>query len=217
FGLLMGFASFLSATMLFAADPLAPSLAPPQDGAGLSPLLQHPAMLIHPPVVFLGYAVWAIPCAVTFEALTTNRLASNWLQEIRPWALAGWAILGAGIVLGARWAYTELGWGGYWAWDPVENGSLIPWLTATASLHGMMAWRFRGVLKKSTILLIVATFGMCLFSTFLTRSGIFSSLHAFSQSPIGWLFLGCVLLLAVSSAILLFLRRDELTPNCCLQ
>ena len=118
----------------------------------------------------------------------SGRLDNAWLQQARPWSLFAWATLGGGILLGAEWAYEQLGWGGYWAWDPVENGSLMPWLTGTALIHGLMTWR-QGAFKKTTLFLAIATFGLCNFATFLTRSGIFSSLHAFSQSPIGWMFL----------------------------
>jgi cytochrome c-type biogenesis protein CcmF len=212
FGVLMGFCCFLLAVMVFAADPMAPSLAPPEDGAGLSPILQHPAMLIHPPIVFLGYSAWAIPFALAITALATGRLNSAWTQDARPWALFAWIVLGSGILVGALWAYEELGWGGYWGWDPVENGSLIPWLIGTTAIHTLMAWRHRGILKKSAVALTIATFGMCNFATFLTRSGIFSSLHAFSQSPIGWLFLGLMLMLVLCAGILIALRRANLTP-----
>jgi len=213
FGLLMAYLCFLTATMVFAADPMEPNIAQSGDGLGLSPLLQHPAMLVHPPVVFLGYAGWAIPCALTIAALAGGGLDRRWLQEVRPWALFAWAVLGIGILLGAQWSYEELGWGGYWAWDPVENASLVPWLTGTAFLHTLMAWRFRGVLKKTVAALAVATFGLCNFATFLTRSGIFSSLHAFSRSPIGWLFLALMIGLGVTSGLLILARRSQLAPE----
>ena len=210
FGVLMGFCCFLLAVMVFAADPMALSLVEPNDGAGLSPILQHPAMLVHPPIVFLGYSAWAIPCALAITALATGRLSANWAHDARRWALFAWIVLGSGILVGANWAYGELGWGGYWSWDPVENGSLIPWLIGTTAIHAMMAWRHRGVLKRSALVLSIATFGMCNFATFLTRSGIFSSLHAFSQSPIGWLFLGLMLVIAMSAGVLIVQRRAEL-------
>lgn len=213
FGALMGCLAFLVAVMVFGADPTAPSASVPAEGAGLSPLLQHPAMLIHPPVVFLGYAGWAIPCAIALAALTTGNLDAGWIEEARPWALLSWLVLGVGILLGANWAYEELGWGGYWGWDPVENGSLIPWLTGTAMIHTAMAWRQRGILKKTALGLAVATFALCNFSTFLTRSGIFSSLHAFSTSPIGWMFLALMIALAGGGAALSFLRRDRLCAD----
>jgi cytochrome c-type biogenesis protein CcmF len=213
FGVLMAFCCFLVATMIFAADPLAPSLMPAADGAGLSPILQHPSMLIHPPIVFLGYAAWSIPFALAITALATGRLDATWAREARSWALLAWTVLGAGILIGAHWAYDELGWGGYWGWDPVENGSLIPWLLGTSAIHTTMAWRYRGMLKKTALGLTVATFAMCNFATFLTRSGIFSSLHAFSRSPIGWLFLGLLLLVALPTVYWTIVRRRNLVPE----
>jgi len=213
FGLLMANYCFLIATMVFAADPMAQSIAIPGEGAGLSPLLQHPAMLIHPPIVFLGYAAWTIPFAIITAALISGRLDASWIQQARPWAIFAWAVLGAGVLLGAEWAYEELGWGGYWGWDPVENGSLIPWLLGTAFMHTLMTWRCRGILKKTTVALAVATFAMCNFATFLTRSGIFSSLHAFSQSPIGWLFLALMIVLALAGVFLIYLRRAKLAAD----
>jgi cytochrome c biogenesis factor len=177
FGVIAAYLCFLITVIVFGADPMEPSIGNPQDGAGLGPLLQHPIMLVHPPVVFLGYACSAFPFALAIAALFTNQLDAAWPRQIRSWALATWAVLGAGILLGADWAYEELGWGGYWGWDPVENGSLIPWLTGTALLHTSMAWQRRGVLKKATLLLAIATMGLCNFAAFVTRSGIFSSVH----------------------------------------
>jgi cytochrome c-type biogenesis protein CcmF len=245
FGLVMGVVCFIVATMVFGADPMqhAPGLR--DEGEGLSPLLQHPAMLIHPPIVFLGYSLWAVPCALAISVLLNNRriaanashnfigassndssqhvptvqalqqpaIGADWLSDARPWALLAWITLGVGILLGAEWSYEELGWGGYWAWDPVENGSLIPWLTGTICLHGMMAWRFLGILKKIALALAITTFGLCNFATFLTRSGIFSSLHAFSQSPIGWMFLGLMIVLAVGGGFLIVRQRSALVPE----
>jgi cytochrome c-type biogenesis protein CcmF len=213
FGLLMGYLCFLTATMVFAADPMERNVASSPDGQGLSPLLQHPAMLVHPPIVFLGYAGWAVPCAVTLAALARGELDLRWLQQVRPWALFAWAVLGIGILLGAKWSYEELGWGGYWAWDPVENASLVPWLTGTAVLHTRMAWQHRGVLKKSFAVLAIATFGLCNFASFLTRSGIFSSLHAFSRSPIGWLFLALMIVLGAMTGLLIWARRSQLAAE----
>jgi cytochrome c-type biogenesis protein CcmF len=241
----MGVVCFIVATMVFGADPMHSEAGPRQEGQGLSPLLQHPAMLIHPPIVFLGYSAWAIPCALAISVLLVNGCGAaggwnggssessngrslrrqgervphrpvvgpDWLRDARPWALFAWAVLGIGILLGAEWSYEELGWGGYWAWDPVENGSLIPWLTGTVCLHGMMAWHFLGILKKTTLAVTVATFGLCNFATFLTRSGIFSSLHAFSQSPIGWMYLGLMIALAIGGGFLIVRERSALTPS----
>lgn len=213
FGLLMAFVTFLVTVMLFAADPMRASVVVPREGQGLSPLLQHPAMLIHPPIVFLGYSLWAIPWALALVALLRGEHDSQWIRAARRWALSAWTVLGVGILLGANWAYEELGWGGYWSWDPVENGSLIPWLTGTALLHAMMAWQYARVLKKTTHVLALATFALCNFATFLTRSGIFSSLHAFSQSPLGWLFLGLVAVLMAVGLAALVLQREGLRPE----
>jgi cytochrome c-type biogenesis protein CcmF len=213
FGMLLANIGFLTAVMIFAADPMKATLTPRSEGLGLSPLLQHPSMLIHPPVVFLAYAGWAVPFALATAALLTGELDSRWTQSASPWALFSWTVLGTGLLLGAHWAYQELGWGGYWGWDPVENGSLLPWLTGTALIHTLMAWRHRGCFKRTALALAIATFGLCNFATFLTRSGVFSSVHAFSQSPIGWMFLGLMGLLLASGAALVFWRRRELGPE----
>jgi cytochrome c-type biogenesis protein CcmF len=170
-------------------------------------------MLIHPPIVFLGYAGWAIPFALATAALLTGRLDSDWVKQARPWSLFAWAVLGCGVLLGADWAYEELGWGGYWSWDPVENGSLIPWIVGTVLIHALMAWQYRGVLKKTSLALAIATFALCNFATFLTRSGIFSSLHAFGQSPLGWMFLAWMAVLAAGGLVLLLVRRGQLRPQ----
>ena len=213
FAVLVACLAFLVAVMVFGADPMEPSLSPPAEGNGLGPALQHPAMLIHPPLVLLSYAGWSVPFALAMAALLTGRLDSGWIRQSRPWALFSWVSLGAGILLGAEWAYEELGWGGYWSWDPVENGSLIPWLTGTALIHTLMAWQYRGVLKKTAILLAVATLALCNFAAFLTRSGIFSSLHAFSQSPIGWMFLALLTGLVAGGVLLVAWRRKSLAPD----
>jgi len=210
FGVLMAYLCFLVIQMVFAADPMEPSLSVPKDGAGLGPLLQHPAMLIHPPVVFLGYACWAVPLALALTALFTGRLDAAWPQQVRRWALLAWSVLAVGILLGADWAYEELGWGGYWGWDPVENGSLLPWLTGTALIHASLAWQHRQVLKKTALLLAISTFGLCNFAAFVTRSGLFASMHAFSHSPIGWMFLALMVGLAAGGVGLVVFRRADL-------
>jgi cytochrome c-type biogenesis protein CcmF len=213
FGVLLAYLCFLTAVMVFAADPMEPSLSIPQEGLGLSPLLQHPAMLIHPPVIFLGYAIWAIPFAMALSALLTGRVDRHWFDRTRRWALCAWTILGLGILLGAKWAYDELGWGGYWSWDPVENASLMPWLTGTALIHCGLAWHYRGLLKRATLLLAVITFALCNFAAFLTRSGVFGGLHEFNQSPIGWLFLFLMGMIAIIVAVLIPLRRKLLAAE----
>ena len=210
FGVLMASLCLLVTIMVFAADPMQPSLVARNSGAGLAPLLQHPAMLAHPPIVFLGYAAWGIPFALAVAALASGRLDDAWVRQARPWALFAWTVLGCGILIGAYWAYEELGWGGYWNWDPIENGSLMPWLTGTALIHCLMTWQYRGLFKKAALLLAVATFGLCNFATFLTRSGIFSSLHAFSQSTIGWTFLAWMLAITVGGIALIAWRRSAL-------
>lgn len=210
---LMVYLCYLLAIIVFAADPLKPSLTSSVEGMGLSPLLMHPAMLIHPPIVFLGYAAWGIPFALAIAALTDPTGDTQWLRAARSWTLFAWTVLGAGIILGGNWAYEELGWGGYWAWDPVENGSLLPWLTGTALIHALMGWHYRGVLKRTTIVFALTTFTLCNFATFLTRSGLFSSLHAFSRSPIGWAFLVMMLLLSLGGAMLLYRERARLAPD----
>jgi cytochrome c-type biogenesis protein CcmF len=210
FGLVLGNVCFLVVVMVFAADPMAPSLILSNEGAGLSPLLQHPSMLVHPPIVFLSYAAWSVPCALAVAALWHGRSDASWTRMARPWAVWAWMILGVGLLLGANWAYQELGWGGYWGWDPVENGSLMPWLTGTAFIHCLMTWRNRGRLKKTAVALAILTFGLCNFATFLTRSGIFSSVHAFSESPIGWMFLALMSALIVGGSALLMRERTAL-------
>ena len=213
FGVAMTYLCFLVALMIFGADPMEPSIGTPREGLGLSPVLQHPAMLIHPPVVFLGYACWTIPFVLAAAALVSGQLDARWVRQARPWAILGWIALGGGILFGAEWAYEELGWGGYWGWDPVENASLIPWLCGTAFLHTSLAWRQSDALKKTTLLLAIATFGLCNFAAFLTRSGISSSLHAFSRSPIGWMFLVLMAGLAVAGIAAVAVRRRGLRPK----
>ena len=213
FGLLMGSCCFLAVVIVFAADPMQPSPVVRATGDGLSASLQHPAMLIHPPVIFLGYAAWGIPFAAALAALLSGRLDGGWIRHARGWALAAWAILGVGILVGADWAYEELGWGGYWSWDPVENGSLMPWLTGTVLVHCMMTWQNSGILKKTTLALAIVTFALCNFAAFLTRSGVFSSLHAFSQSPIGWMFLAWMAVLLLGSGWLMLRRRAALAAE----
>ena len=209
----MGSCCFLAAVMVFAADPMQPSVVARASGDGLSASLQHPAMLIHPPVIFLGYAAWGIPFAAALAALLSGRLDGAWIRHARGWALAAWAILGLGVLVGADWAYEELGWGGYWSWDPVENGSLMPWLTGTALVHCLMTWQNSGILKKTTLALAIITFALCNFAAFLTRSGVFSSLHAFSQSSIGWMFLAWMAILLLSGGWLMLRRRAALAPE----
>ena len=172
----------------------------PQEGNGLNPLLRHPAMMIHPPMLYTGYVGFSIPFAFAIGALIARRTGADWIRATRRFALVAWTFLGTGILLGALWSYSELGWGGYWAWDPVENASLMPWLVGTAFLHSIMVQEKRGMLKVWNVSLICATFVLALLGTFLVRSGILESIHAFGASTIGVQFLVFIALVLVLSA-----------------
>jgi len=185
------------------------------DGNGLNPLLQHPVMMIHPLMLYIGLVGFAVPFAFAFAALITGELGTNWFRTTRRWTLFPWLFLSIGIILGGRWAYEVLGWGGYWAWDPVENASFMPWLPATAFLHSVMIQEKRNMLKTWNLLLIGLTYTLCLFGTFLTRSGIVQSVHAFAQSPIFTsVFLGYTLFSAAIFFGAVAIRRKEIhSPN----
>jgi cytochrome c-type biogenesis protein CcmF len=199
---------FFAALMLFAANPFKLLSVAPADGHGLNPLLQDPWMIAHPPLLFIGYAGFTVPFALLMGALAAKRSDNHWIAQTRPWLVVSWLFLGLGIVLGAKWAYVELGWGGYWAWDPVENASLLPWLTATALLHSILVQQQRGMFKRWNAILIAATFALCIFGTYLTRSGVISSVHAFGESLIGTFFLAfLVVTILVSAAVLIWRRR----------
>ncbi|MEE8475693.1 MAG: heme lyase CcmF/NrfE family subunit [Myxococcota bacterium] len=181
------------------------------DGAGLNPLLQHPVMMIHPLVLYTGLVGFAVPFAFAFAALASGELDTAWFRTTRRWTLFAWLALSIGIMLGGRWAYEVLGWGGYWAWDPVENASFMPWLPATAYLHSVMIQEKRNMLKTWNLLLIGLTYTLCLFGTFLTRSGIVQSVHAFAQTPIFTsIFLGYVLVTGAGFLAVLLWRRGEI-------
>jgi cytochrome c-type biogenesis protein CcmF len=177
-----------------------------QDGQGLNPLLQYWTMAIHPPMLYLGYVGFVVPFAFAMASLITRQPGDAWIQTTRRWTLVTWMFQTAGIILGAAWAYAVLGWGGYWGWDPVENASLLPWITATAFLHSVMMQEKKGMMKVWNMVLISATFFLCIFGTFLTRSGIVSSVHAFAQSPIGKFFVA-FLALGIGATIWLILDR----------
>lgn len=190
------------------SNPFGTLAVPPADGAGMNPLLLNPAMIWHPPLLILGYAAFAVPFALALAALADPAGPGDWTRRARPWALFAWAALTAGIVLGAQWAYVELGWGGYWGWDPVENASLIPWLSATAFIHLSALHRRRGAFTRLAPSLAVATFLLCIFGTWLTRSGALESVHAFQRSGVGAWFLAFMgLALAVTLALLWVGRR----------
>ena len=180
------------------------------DGNGLNPLLRHPGMIIHPPMLYLGFVSFVIPYAFAMAALITRRTDDEWIRTTRRWTLVGWLFLSLGLILGGRWAYDVLGWGGYWGWDPVENAAFLPWLTATAFLHSVMIQEKRGMLKKWNLVLIILTYALVIFGTFLTRSGVLSSVHAFAQSAIGPSFFTFIGLTFIVSLTLLFREWDHL-------
>ncbi len=213
---LMGTGVFFSLVTLLAANPFSElSLANgaafrPPDGNGLNPALQYPSMVIHPPMLYLGYVGMVVPYAFAMAALLTRQLGDHWIRATRRWTIVPWMFLGFGICLGGHWAYDVLGWGGYWAWDPVENASLLPWLAGTAFLHSVLVQEKRGMLKVWNIALVMTTFFLSIFGTFLTRSGIVSSVHAFAQSSIGPYFAIFLAIIVFFSLTLLFLRLDAL-------
>ena len=176
---------FFVATVCFKANPYDRLSFVPADGRGMNPQLQNPGMAIHPPNLYLGYVATSVPFAFAIAALVTRKLDAEWLGLVRRWSLLSWFFLTIGITLGMWWAYVELGWSGYWAWDPVENASLLPWLTGTAFLHSIMIQEKRGMLRKWNVVLVVTTFLLAIFGTFITRSGIIESVHSFAQSPVG--------------------------------
>ena len=193
----------------FAAHPFALMQgALPADGTGLNPLLQYPEMVIHPPMLYLGYVGFTVPFAFALGALAMRYPGEKWIHITRRWTMVTWGFLTCGIFLGMHWAYSVLGWGGYWGWDPVENASLMPWLTGTAFLHSVMMQEKRGMMKTWNIWLIFCTFMLSIFGTMLTRSGLVSSVHAFAQSSIGdWFVVFLAIIFAV--CLLLYLKNHE--------
>jgi cytochrome c-type biogenesis protein CcmF len=203
-------AFFTGLTVLF-ANPFATNSTPPTEGAGLDPLLRHTTMMIHPPMLYSGYTLLMVPFAFAVGALVSGRLGAEWIQVTRRFALAAWLCLGIGILLGARWSYTELGWGGYWAWDPVENAALMPWLCATAFIHSIMIQEKRGMLKVWNASLILATGTLAIIGTFLVRSGILSSIHAFVSDPtLNISFVALIAVMVIGSISLVVWRRQSL-------
>ena len=190
--------------------PLNATLFTADDGNGLNPLLRHPGMVIHPPMLYLGFVSFVIPYAFAMAALITGRTDDRWIRLTRRWSLWAWLFLSFGLVLGGRWAYDVLGWGGYWGWDPVEIAAFMPWLTGTAFLHSVMIQEKRGLLKHWNMILIILTYALVVFGTFLTRSGVLSSVHAFANSPIGPLFMGFVSISLIVSIALVIWRWPEL-------
>jgi len=182
----------------------------PPDGNGLNPLLQNIYMQIHPPALYVGFTLFTVPYAFCLAALMSGHLTNEWIRLTRRWVLVGWGFLTAGIMLGGHWAYLELGWGGFWAWDPVENASFMPWLTATAFLHSVMVQERKGMLKMWNIWLIVLTYSLTIFGTFLTRSGIVQSVHAFAETDVGEVFLQYLALVILVAVFFTYKRRKEL-------
>jgi len=217
---LMATSLFFTSMHLFAVNPfnqtvvLASQSSPipfvPRDGAGLNPLLQDAYMVIHPPMLYLGFVGFAVPFAFAMAAMITKQLGDTWIRTTRRWTMVAWMFLSIGILLGGKWAYHELGWGGFWAWDPVENASLMPWLIGTAFLHSVMVQEKKGMLKVWNIVLVIMTYVMSVFGTFLTRSGVVNSVHAFAQSSIGGYFAAFIVIALSGSLYLLFDRLPYL-------
>ena len=205
--------TFFVTVMLFAANPFDRLPYTPLDGTGLNPQLQNPGMVFHPPMLYLGYISMTIPFAFAIAALASKQLDSDWLVAIRKWTLVSWLFLSIGLVLGMWWAYVELGWGGYWAWDPVENAALLPWLTMTAFLHSVMIQEKRGMLKKWNLALVIGSWLLSIMGTFITRSGVISSVHSFTESPVGYYFAIFLIASAIASFTLYARRLPLLTAE----
>jgi cytochrome c-type biogenesis protein CcmF len=210
---LLVFAGFFLGLMVLLANPLQALVPAALEGNGLQPLLRHPAMAIHPPMLYSGYTLAVIPLAFAVAALITRRVDGAWVRQTRRFALGSWVALTFGILLGARWSWSELGWGGYWAWDAVENAALLPWLTGTAALHSLTIQEKRGTLKAWNVSLAIGTGVLAVLGTFLVRSGILESIHAFGASTLGVPFLVFIVALLATCAVLLITRQDLLrTP-----
>ena len=214
-GIILVVGAFFALLIAAVANPFLDTPLPvPDDGNGPNPLLQnHVLMIIHPPMLYLGYVGMTIPFAMAIAALLAGRTDPAWMRSMRRWMMVPWGFLTAGIVLGGWWAYEVLGWGGWWGWDPVENASLLPWLTATAFLHVSMLEERRGLYKGWAFTLVLVTFALTVLGTFMTRSGVFNSVHAFTQSPIGPTFLAFLALVVLGSVVLLALRLHRLEPG----
>jgi cytochrome c-type biogenesis protein CcmF len=202
-------ASFFAFLLVFVATPFTTQTAP-VDGTGLNASLQNPYMLAHPPLLYVGYVGLTVPFAFAMAALLSRRLDARWLAATRRWTIVSWTCLGLAILLGAKWAYGTIGWGGYYAWDPVENAALMPWLTATAYLHSVLVQEKKGMLRVWNVSLVVLTFSLALLGTFLTRSGLVNSIHSFSRSPIGAWFVGFIAVVVIASVALVLARLPVL-------
>src|ERR1700681_2909962 len=208
--ILLGFGGFFVALMIFYANPFATTRPAPVEGAGLAPLLRFPTMMIHPPMLYSGYTLCTIPLAFGMGALIARRVEADWIKAIRRFAIAAWLLLGIGILLGARWSYAALGWGGYWGWDAVENASVMAWLTGAAVLHSLVIQEKGGVLKVWNMSLVLATGTLAIMGTFLVRSGVLNSIHAFGGATLGVPFVALIAALIAGSIYLVVSRRDML-------
>ncbi len=204
-----GIAAFFAIVLVFVSTPFATQAIPP-DGLGLNPSLQNVYMAAHPPLLYLGYVGLTVPFVFAMAALVSRHVDERWIVATRRWTLFAWTSLGFGILLGAKWAYEEVGWGGWYAWDPVENAALMPWLVATAFLHSVMIQEKKNMLRVWNVILISLTFSLALFGTFLTRSGVLNSIHSFAESSIGSWFLGAIAVVTIGSALLIISRLPEL-------
>jgi cytochrome c-type biogenesis protein CcmF len=208
--IMLGFGAFFISLMVFYAQPFATTSPTPSEGVGLDPLLRFPTMMIHPPMLYSGYTLCTIPLAFGMGALLARRVDAEWIRVIRRFAFGAWFFLGIGILLGARWSYSELGWGGYWGWDAVENAALLPWLTGTAFLHSLMIQEKRGMLKVWNVSLVLATGTLAIMGTFLVRSGVLNSIHAFGGQTLGVPFVVLIAVLIAGSIYLVVTRREML-------
>ncbi len=208
--IMLGFGGFFVALMVFYANPFATTHPAPPEGVGLDPLLRFPTMIIHPPMLYAGYTLCTIPFAFGMGALLARRVDADWIKVIRRFAFAAWLFLGTGILLGALWSYSELGWGGYWGWDAVENAALLPWLTGTAFLHSLMIQEKRGMLKVWNVSLALGTGTLAIMGTFLVRSGILDSIHAFGGHTLGVPFVLLIAAMIAGSIYLVVSRRAML-------
>ncbi|GMV39707.1 MAG: hypothetical protein AMXMBFR64_14230 [Myxococcales bacterium] len=214
-GILMSALLFFYILMVFEASPFEQFLtfAGPEDGQGMNPLLQNPTMTIHPPSLLTGFIAFTLPFAFGLAALITGRLDDEWTQDTRTWTIVCWVFLTTGLILGGAWAYEELGWGGYWMWDPVENAGLIPWFTATAFLHSVMIQERRRMLRRWNFFLVLLTFLLTIFGTFLTRSQLIDSIHAFADSKLSMYFLWYMVVIGTVSTVALAYRWREMAPD----
>lgn len=209
----MGTLAFFIALDIFASNPFKKLDFMPVDGRGLNPLLRHPGMVIHPPLLYLGFVGFVIPYAFAMAALVARRSDARWIRLTRRWTLIAWLFLSLGLLLGGRWAYDVLGWGGYWGWDPVENAAFMPWLVGTAFLHSVQIQEKRGMLKIWNMVLIILTYGLVIFGTFITRSGVIDSVHAFARSAVGPAFFGFIAVTSIASVWMLLRRLDDLRSD----